>query len=434
MNEEESMNRIFSNRHESSHIKSLDCAEVKGVTQTPQTPTSQTPTSQTPSIDMTYTNSILTEITEQLIKITNLIEKIKSPIKYSNYYDVSSTISTATITRPSDSDSSSYTTISIWQIIERNSPKLTIYNDGPGPLFVIISHFQNQYSVEFPLYEGEAKTYIDVREIKLRSPVAGCAYRLTEYELWKQKNIDFKSGRGYIRNQNIATGNVTPATAYTTSDEHTINTSLRRNATTGYIKNRDSVAVLFCWSSIDGTEYGQSGSGLATEYFTVDPNSAVNIDGWEIFSLRVGANINNVNYEVSLGWLKMPFPSQGTSASALQTRLSAQTIVSAVNLTSSTVQNSSVTDTNTIPNKSLTITLTSTGTISEYLVKLTALSSRENVAASFSEITSEIYITNGTYHWNIEDVGRYFRVDVQSIGTADASNYVTITVILEGTS
>ena len=130
----------------------------------------------------------------------------------------------------------------------------------------------------------------------------------------------------------------------------------------------------------------------------------------------------------------MPFPSQGQSATTSQSRLTAQTIISAVNLTDNTVQNSTVVDTNTIPNKSLTIILTSTGTISEYLIKVTALSSRENVAASFSEITSEIYIVNGTYHWNIEDVGRYFRVDTQAIGTADASNYVTITVIVEGTS
>lgn len=130
----------------------------------------------------------------------------------------------------------------------------------------------------------------------------------------------------------------------------------------------------------------------------------------------------------------MPFPSQGQSATTSQSRLTAQTIINAVNLTNNTVQNSTVIDTDTIPKKSLTIVLTSIGTISEYLVKVTALSAKDNVAASFSEITSEIYIENSTYHWNIEDVGRYFRVDVKSIGTADASNYVTTTVIVEGTS
>lgn len=132
--------------------------------------------------------------------------------------------------------------------------------------------------------------------------------------------------------------------------------------------------------------------------------------------------------------INMPFPSQGQSATTSASRLSAQTVISALNLTNGTVQNSTVVDTDTIPNKSLTITLTSTGTISEYLIKVIALSAKDNVAASFSEITSEIYIVNGTYHWNITDVGRYFRIDIQAIGTADVSNYVTATVIVEGTS
>jgi len=130
----------------------------------------------------------------------------------------------------------------------------------------------------------------------------------------------------------------------------------------------------------------------------------------------------------------MPFPSQGQSATTSLARLSAQTIVNAVNLTNNTVQNSTTIDTNSIPNKSLTIYLTSTGTITDYLVKVTTLSSKDTTTANFAEITSEVYEENGTYHWNIEDSGRYFRVDVKSIGTADASNYVTITIIIEGTS
>lgn len=238
---------------------------------------------------------------EQGIKIINLLEVSNKPVRYNNYYDNSSTITTATVTKPADSDSSGYTSINLWQLLERNSPRLTIYNDGPGTLYIIISHISNQFSNEFPLYEGEAKTYLDVREIKLRSPIAGCAYRLTEYELWKQKNIDYKAGRGYIRNQTLAVGNVLPATAYTTADTHTINATINRNSTTGYIKNRDTIATLFVWVSVDGTEYGQSGSGLAVEYFTVEPNSAVNLDGWEIFSLVIGANQNNVDYEVVVG-------------------------------------------------------------------------------------------------------------------------------------
>lgn len=415
-----------------NEIKTIECKSVCGVNED-NLPFDNTNT------NLSVTNTLLTNITKQLIKLININIDIKEQMSKSLqnetvWYDNSTTIATAVTTAPTDPDSSSYTSVKISDLLGRNSPNLTIYNDGPGALYIIISHKPNQFTNEFPLYEGEAKTYKNIRELRLRSPIAGCAYRITEYNLWKQKNIDFKSGRGYIRNQTLVTGNATPATAYTTADTHNVFTTLRRNATTGYIKNRDSVARLLCWISIDGTEYGQSGQGIAVEYFTVDPNSALNIDGWEVYSLVIGANQNNVAYEVALGWYNMPFPSQGQSATTSQSRLTAQTIVNAVNLTNNTTQNSTVVDTDTIPNKSLTITLTSTGTISEYLVKVTALSSRENVAASFSEITSEIYIVNGTYHWNIEDVGRYFRIDIRSIGTADASNYVTITVILEGTS
>lgn len=122
-------------------------------------------------------------------------------------------------------------------------------------------------------------------------------------------------------------------------------------------------------------------------------------------------------------------PGQQTTASS---RLSPTTIVNAVNLTSGTAQNSSVVDTNNVPKKALKITLTSTGTISDYMIKVTTLSSQ--ISSSFAEIVSEFYEINGTYHWYIEDVARYFMVQVQALGTADGSNYVTATVVLEGIS
>ncbi len=122
-------------------------------------------------------------------------------------------------------------------------------------------------------------------------------------------------------------------------------------------------------------------------------------------------------------------PGQQTTASS---RLTPTTIMNAVNLTSSTAQNSSVVDTNNVPKKSLKVTLTSSGTISDYIVKLTALSSQ--IDGSYAEIVSEFYEANGTYHWYLEDVGRYFMVQAQSLGTADGSHYVTVTIVLEGIS
>ena len=297
-----SMNDFFRNKQVKSEslthpLRTLECKPIQGITK-------DIPI--TNGTDMSNTNDLLTNIVEQLIKLRNVNNDIKDQMMKSTsnmtiWYDTSNTITTAVTTAPADFDSSSYTSIKISDLLGRNSPELTMYNDGPGALYIITSHLPNQFSNEFPLYEGEAKTHKNVRELRLRSPVAGCKYRLTEYNLWKQKNIDFKSGRGYIRNQTLVTGNATPATAYTTSDEHTIFTSIQRNATTGYIKNRDSIGILLCWVSADGTEYGQSGQGIAIEYFTVDPNSAVNIDGWEVYSIKIGANLSNVAYELALG-------------------------------------------------------------------------------------------------------------------------------------
>jgi len=122
-------------------------------------------------------------------------------------------------------------------------------------------------------------------------------------------------------------------------------------------------------------------------------------------------------------------PGQQTTASS---RLTPTTIMNAVNLTSSAAQNSSSVDTNNVPKKSLKITLASTGTISNYMVKITALSSQAD--SGYAEIVSEFYEANGTYHWYLEDVARYFMIQALSLGTADGSNYVTVTVVLEGIS
>lgn len=123
-------------------------------------------------------------------------------------------------------------------------------------------------------------------------------------------------------------------------------------------------------------------------------------------------------------------PGQQTTASS---RLTPTTIMNAVNLTSDAAVNSSSVDTNNVPKKSLNITLaTGLGTISNYMVKITALSSQAD--SGYAEIVSEFYEANGTYHWYLEDVARYFMVQVRSLGTADPANYITVTVVLEGIS
>lgn len=107
-------------------------------------------------------------------------------------------------------------------------------------------------------------------------------------------------------------------------------------------------------------------------------------------------------------------------------------IITAQNLVNNNTVSSVTTNVTNFPVKTLTVTVTHTGTITNYLLKVTALSSRDDVAANYAEIVSEIYQEDGVYHWNIEDSGAYFRVDIKSFGTADVANYITVTIDLEG--
>jgi hypothetical protein len=107
-------------------------------------------------------------------------------------------------------------------------------------------------------------------------------------------------------------------------------------------------------------------------------------------------------------------------------------IITAQNLVNNNTVSSVTTNVTNFPIKTLTVTVTHTGTISNYLLKVTALSARDDVAANYAEIVSELYQEDGIYHWNIEDNGAYFRVDIKSFGTADNANYITVTIDIEG--
>lgn len=223
--------------------------------------------------------------------IIDLLSSIGRPTsKKHHYYDVSDSIATAVTTMPADADVSGYTRLNVWEQINRNAERLTIYNDGPGTMYVRISHSNaGQFSAEFPLYEGEAKAYQNIFEVRMRATRANCAYRATEYELWKQKNVDFRAGRGYVRTQTVAVAGATIQLAYNNADVHNFNSYLTRNASTGYIKNTNALTDLYVWFSQDGTEYGQSGSGVTVEYTTVDPNGAINIDYMDVYSVKIGS-------------------------------------------------------------------------------------------------------------------------------------------------
>jgi predicted ATP-dependent endonuclease of OLD family len=129
---------------------------------------------------------------------------------------------------------------------------------------------------------------------------------------------------------------------------------------------------------------------------------------------------------------KMAWYQPGSTTLVGGSRTGPTTIVDAVDLIDNSTQNSTSLDMVNFPIKALTVVVTHTGTVADFRLEVTALSSREDVAASYAAIVTEVYEEDGVYHWDLEDTSRYFRVDVTSIGTADGSNYITVSVVLEG--
>lgn len=85
-----------------------------------------------------------------------------------------------------------YDRIKINQTVNRNSPHISIINDGTAALYVIVSHDGQIWSTdENPVLVGEARLFFNVYELRIRSPSAGNVgllsggvYRATEYDYW----------------------------------------------------------------------------------------------------------------------------------------------------------------------------------------------------------------------------------------------------------
>jgi len=142
----------------------------------------------------------LSDFTQPQIPTDSTTESYKSPFdegepilkdtlinisKHVDYYDVANTITTAGASDPDDFDSSVYNREEIYKIKGRYSEKIIVKNDGFIPLYVIVSHSTSttSWTKEVPIYSGEIKTYYNIYGIRLRSTVAGHAYRIMEYDL-----------------------------------------------------------------------------------------------------------------------------------------------------------------------------------------------------------------------------------------------------------
>ncbi len=254
------------------------------------------PSTQSSDVDV---EMALTKMDKIVGILSDISKSAQTPAKVNReyWYDESSIITTANNTAITNPDSNLYTRIRVFEILGRTSPRLTVYNDGPGTLYIRASHGNNSWSItEFPVYEGEAKSYIDIYELRMRATLANLNYRVTEFELWKQKNVDFRAGRGIILTNSLVAGETaaTPAAGYAVAHEHLFNPTLTRNASTGYIKNLDGLNDIWVWISQDGTNYG---ANTAVEYTTVDANGAINIDYLDVYSIKV-ASMNIVEYQI----------------------------------------------------------------------------------------------------------------------------------------
>lgn len=104
--------------------------------------------------------------------------------KYEKYYDISNTILVATATDPGNQDDTIYQQERVYEALQRNASILNVANDGTSNLFVRIGHGGTQtFSPEQIIYPGDVKTYYNVYELRLRSPLAGLPYRVSEYEI-----------------------------------------------------------------------------------------------------------------------------------------------------------------------------------------------------------------------------------------------------------
>ncbi|MBU0846582.1 hypothetical protein KKH23_05280, partial [Patescibacteria group bacterium] len=135
-----------------------------------------------------------------LSKMTELITILGTAPKPENeYYDTPQTIITVpTPIQPNSPDSFSvlpatpgYQSENIYATLGRIAPKITVINDGTTTLFVIASPEGKTWSSENTILIGEARTFWNVWELRLRSPsagviapLAGGVYRVTERDFW----------------------------------------------------------------------------------------------------------------------------------------------------------------------------------------------------------------------------------------------------------
>lgn len=106
--------------------------------------------------------------------------------KFDNYYNVHNNIVTGAALDPQDFDSPVYNVERVWANLEHNAERLYVLNDQPiggSNLFAIVSHKSvMNFTTETVIPPQQYIAFNNVYEVRLRSPVAGAGYRVSEYE------------------------------------------------------------------------------------------------------------------------------------------------------------------------------------------------------------------------------------------------------------
>lgn len=88
----------------------------------------------------------------------------------------------------------------VWATLNRLSKRITVINDGSVDLFVVASSDGQRWSLEAPIRVGEARTFFDTYELRIRGSqvgdvntivnglFVGGVYRITEYDYWLAYN------------------------------------------------------------------------------------------------------------------------------------------------------------------------------------------------------------------------------------------------------
>jgi hypothetical protein len=95
----------------------------------------------------------------------------------------------------------------------RRAPRIQIINDSTDTItdktiYVISSSNGSDWTPEATLRIGEARSFYNVWELRLRSPTAGVPYRVTEWDIWLPYSRPIAAG---IINLNLFTGLNVPA-------------------------------------------------------------------------------------------------------------------------------------------------------------------------------------------------------------------------------